>query len=413
MAISVVMPALEMAQETGKLISWLKKEGEPVAKGEPLLEIETDKAVLEIESPGDGVLAGIKVHAGTEVPVGRTIAWIVRPGEVPPADEVAATSGRKTTATALPTASATSAAGSANHPAAPVQSATQNISIKISPKARRLASERGVNLAHVRGSGAGGEILASDILAVAESEAAAPTATVNSASPIARLMAERTTQSWTTVPHFFVVREVDAGALNETRQKLGPKIEESRIEKSRALKLTHTDLLVALVARVLEKHPRMNASWTGEGVRTNAEINIGLAMAVNDGVVAPVIHHADRAALGEIAEQRRDLAERARGGKLRPADISGGTFTISNLGMFGVDAFTAIIIPPQAAILAIGRIADRVVPVDGHPVVRPMMTLTLSCDHRVVDGARAAEFLRDLVEAIGVPTKESPEETSP
>ena len=399
MAISVVMPALEMAQETGKLISWLKKEGESVAKGEPLLEIETDKAVMEIESPGDGVLAGIKVQAGTEVPVGQTIAWIVRPGEVPPADEVAVASGRKTTAAARPRLLRLDCGvrKSVGEP-----SAVRNAAIKISPKARRLASERGVNLADVRGSGAGGEILASDILAAAESKAAAPSATVDSGSPISRLMAERTTQSWTTVPHFFVVREVDAGALNEARQKLGPEI-----EKSRGVKLTHTDLLVALVARVLQKHPRMNASWTGEGVRANAEINIGLAMAVDDGVVAPVIHNADKAALGEIAVQRRDLAERARSGKLRPADIAGGTFTISNLGMFGVDAFTAIIIPPQAAILAVGSIADRVVPVgagpDARPGVRPMMTLTLSSDHRVVDGARAAEFLRDLVEAIGNP----------
>jgi pyruvate dehydrogenase E2 component (dihydrolipoamide acetyltransferase) len=147
----------------------------------------------------------------------------------------------------------------------------------------------------------------------------------------------------------------------------------------------------------------MNASWSGEGVRTNAEINIALAMAVDDGVVAPVIRDANRIALGAIAIQRRDLAERARAGKLRPADLASGTFTISNLGMFGVDAFTAIIIPPQAAILAVGAIADRVVPVDGLPAVRPMMTLTLSSDHRVVDGARAAEFLRDLVEAIRNP----------
>jgi pyruvate dehydrogenase E2 component (dihydrolipoamide acetyltransferase) len=387
MAISVVMPALEMVQETGKLISWLKKEGESVAKGEPLLEIETDKAVMEIESPGAGVLAGIKVQAGAEVPVGRTIAWIVGPGEVPPADEVAAASGRKITA------------GASN--ATPSQSVTTTPAaaqaVKISPKARRLASERGVDLAQVRGSGAGGEILASDILSAAESKVGA-TAEVDGGSPISRLMAERTVRSWTTVPHFFVVREVDAGALNEARQKLGPEI-----EKSSAVKLSHTDLLVALVARVLRKHARMNASWTGDGVRTNAEINIGLAMAVDDGVVAPVIRNADKIELSEIAVQRRDLAERARSGKLRPGDIAGGTFTISNLGMYGVDAFTAIIIAPQVAILAIGRIADRVVAVDGGPGVRPMMTLTLSSDHRAVDGARAAEFLRDLAEAIGNP----------
>jgi pyruvate dehydrogenase E2 component (dihydrolipoamide acetyltransferase) len=392
MAISVVMPALEMAQETGKLISWLKKEGESVAKGEPLLEIETDKAVMEIESPGDGVLAGVKIEAGAEVPVGQTIAWIVRAGEVPPVDEVAVESGRKTTSTAP----ATLTAVLANQPSA---SAPSTQPVKISPKARRLANERGVNLAEVRGSGAGGEILASDILAAAESKAGASPATVDTGTPISRLMAERTTQSWTTVPHFFVTREVDADALNEARRKLGPEI-----EKSRGLKLTHTDLLVALAARVLLKHPRVHASWTREGVHTNPEINIGIAMAVDDGVVAPVIHNAHKAELGEIAVQRRDLTERARSGKLRPADIAGGTFTISNLGMFGVDAFTAIIIPPQAAILAVGRIADRVVPVgvgpEARPGVRPMMTLTLSSDHRVMGGARAAEFLRDLVEAI-------------
>jgi pyruvate dehydrogenase E2 component (dihydrolipoamide acetyltransferase) len=393
MAISVVMPALEMAQETGKLISWLKKEGETVAKGEPLLEVETDKAVMEIESPGDGVLAGIKVQAGTEVPVGQTIAWIVRPGELPPTDEVAATSGRKSTLVAAPAATT-----SAHAPAAPPAAQAA----KISPKARRLATERGVDLAHVTGSGPGGEILASDILAAAESKTRAPAAATDSGSPIARLMAERTTQSWTTVPHFFVVREVDAGALNEARQKLGPDV-----EKARGVKLTHSDLLVAIVARVLQKHARMNASWTGAGVRANADINIGLAMAVDDGVVAPVIPNANKAALAEIAVQRRDLAERARGGKLRPSDLTGGTFTISNLGMFGVDAFTAIIILPQAAILAVGAIADRVVPLgvgaEARPGIRPMITLTLSSDHRVVDGARAAEFMRDLAEAIRDP----------
>jgi pyruvate dehydrogenase E2 component (dihydrolipoamide acetyltransferase) len=393
MAISVVMPALEMAQETGKLISWLKKEGETVAKGEPLLEVETDKAVMEIESPGDGVLAGIKVQAGTEVPVGQTIAWIVRPGEVPPTDEVATTSARKSTLAAAPTA-----ASSTHKASAPPSAQTA----KLSPKARRLASERGVDLAHVHGSGPGGEILASDIVAVAESKVSAPAAATDSGSPIKRLMAERTTQSWTTVPHFFVVREVDAGALNEARHKHGPEV-----EKARGVKLTHSDLLLALVARVLQKHSRMNASWTSAGVRPNADINIGLAMAVDDGVVAPVIQHADKAALAEIAVQRRDLAERARGAKLHPSDLTGGTFTISNLGMFGVDAFTAIIIPPQAAILAVGAIADRVVPVgvgaDARPGIRPMITLTLSSDHRVVDGARAAEFMRDLAEAIRDP----------
>jgi pyruvate dehydrogenase E2 component (dihydrolipoamide acetyltransferase) len=271
----------------------------------------------------------------------------------------------------------------------------------VSPKARRLASEKGVDLAHVHGSGPGGEILASDILA-AESKSAVPAVDhhAEGGSPIARLMAERTTQSWTSVPHFFVIRELDATALNLARQKLA-----AEIEKVHGVRLTHSDLLVALIARVLAKHPRMNASWFGDGIRTNTDINISLAMAVNEGVVAPVIPRADRAGLGAIAIKRRDLAERARANKLRPADLAGGTFTISNLGMFEVDAFTAIITPPQASILAVGRIADRVVAINGQPAVRPMVTLTLSSDHRVVDGARAAEFMRDIADAFANPQK--------
>lgn len=404
MAISVVMPALEMAQETGKLISWLKKEGDSINKGEPLLEIETDKAVMEIESPANGILAGVKAHAGAEVPVGQTIAWIVAPGETPPVEEASAASGRKHSAaisTPMGSPSSSSAQASdlstSSKAAPPASSQPSNQSARISPKARRLASERGVNLADIRGSGPGGEILASDILAAAETKTVS-SSSAEITSPIARLMAERTTQTWTTVPHFFLVREVDAGALNEARRKLMPEL-----ERSSGVKLTISDLLVALVARVLRKHPRVNASWTSGVVHENTEINIGLAMAVEDGIVAPVLHKADRAKLGEIAAQRRELTERARANKLRPADLAGGTFTISNLGMFGVDAFTAIIVQPQAAILAVGAITDRVVPLNGQPGIRPMMTLTLSSDHRLVDGARAAEFMRDLVEALGNP----------
>jgi pyruvate dehydrogenase E2 component (dihydrolipoamide acetyltransferase) len=213
-------------------------------------------------------------------------------------------------------------------------------------------------------------------------------------------MAERTTQSWTSVPHFFLVRDVDAGGLVVLSKKLSPEI-----EKTQGARLTITDLLIAVVARVLAKHPRMNSSWTGEGIRSNAEINVSVAMAVKDGVVSAVIHKANTARPGEISARRRDLTERARAGRLRPADITGGTFTISNLGMYKVDAFSAIITPPQAAILAVGSISDRVVPVDGKPGIRPMMTMTLSSDHRVVDGAKAAEFLSELAEAIREPEK--------
>ena len=211
-------------------------------------------------------------------------------------------------------------------------------------------------------------------------------------------MAERTTQGWTTVPHFFVSRDIEATALNEFRNRIV-----ADIEPSRGARVTHTDLLVALVARVLLKHPRLNASWSAQGIQLHARVNMGVAIAVNDGVVAAVIPNAHTAGLAEIARQRRDVAERARAGRLHPADLADATFTISNLGMYHVDAFSAIITPPQAAILAVGAIADRVVAVDGKPAVRPMMTLTLSCDHRVADGARAAMFLNDLATAIHAP----------
>jgi pyruvate dehydrogenase E2 component (dihydrolipoyllysine-residue acetyltransferase) len=394
MPISVVMPALEMAQETGKLVSWRKKEGESVSKGETLLEIETDKAIMEIESPGDGVLSGVKAHEGAEIPVGQTIAWILRPGEAVPTDQPVVPSGRhqeSVSATAGP-----SVVEAVTTPSAPAA--------KISPKARRLAKELGVDLTLVRGSGAVGEILAADVEAAAKQAGSAgakpPHQTATALSSVARLMAERTAHSWATVPHFFVVRDVNAAALNEARAQI-TKIS----EQTGGARVTLTDLLVGVVARVLARHPRLNASWSGETIRTNADINVGLAMAIDDGVVAPVIANADRLSVAQTAVQRAELSERARAGKLRPADLAGGTFTISNLGMYQVDAFSAIIIEPQAAILAIGGIADRVVALEGKPVVRPMLTLTLSSDHRVVDGARAAQFMEDLVQALQIPSK--------
>ncbi len=400
MAFSVVMPALEMAQESGKLIAWRKKEGDRVSKGEPLLEIETDKAVVEVESPADGVLAGIKASEGTEIPVGQTIAWIVAPGEQPPADGASAT--------AAPAARATSHTGSAQaHVAAtPAVTSAPAASAKISPKARRLAKELGVDIAAIRGSGPGGEILASDVQAASTAPAASSAAAAKSAgrlevpTSLGRIMAERTTNSWTTVPHFFVSRDIDATALNEYRNRIV-----SQVETSHHVRLTHTDLLVALVARVLVKHPRLNGSWTVGGIRLHDHVNMGVAIAVNDGVVAAVIPNAHTASLADIAIQRRDVSERARAGKLRPADIADATFTISNLGMYEVDRFTAIITPPQAAILAVGAIVDRIVAVDGQPAVRPMMNVTISCDHRVADGARAAMFLADLAAAFRAPAQ--------
>jgi pyruvate dehydrogenase E2 component (dihydrolipoamide acetyltransferase) len=395
------MPALEMAQETGKLIAWRKKEGERVTKGEPLLEIETDKAVMEVEATADGILAGITGVVGSDIPVGQTIAWIVAPGEQPPAPSATATAAPTARASSQPKTDASAA------PAAASTTASANQSARISPKARRLAKELGVDIATVAGTGPGGEILASDVQAAAAASASPVVASSDKKSvglevptTLGRIMAERTTQSWTTVPHFFVTRNIEASGLNEYRAKLAPEI-----ERTHNIRITHTDLLVELVARALLKHPRLNSSWTADGIRLHEHVNMGIAIAVNDGVVAAVIPNAHTASLPEIAQQRRDVAERAKAGKLRPADIADATFTISNLGMYQVDEFSAIITPPQAAILAVGSIADRAVVVEGKPAVRPMMTLTLSSDHRVVDGARAALFLNDLAEAIRDPRK--------
>ncbi len=430
MAVSVVMPALEMAQETGKLVSWKKKEGEQVKKGEMLLEVETDKAVVEIEAGGDGVLSGVTAKVGDVVPVGQTIAWLLKPGESLPTGGAQAQTGRKMD-------SAPAAAAAAAAPAAPEPVSVAGA--KISPKARRLAREHGVDITKLRGSGSGGEILADDILKAAQAASgpvavpsaasvsasgpakagpyeapAAPTPSARPTAPpqpvaagpadavssIGRIMAERTTQSWTTVPHFFVARDVDATALNAMREGLIPVI-----EKSHGVKITHTDLMVAAVARALKQFPRMNGSWVNNGVSLNADINVALAMAVENAVVTAVIRNADRLPLGAIAKQRKELSERARANKLQPADISGATFTISNLGMFAVDAFTAIIVPPQAGILAVGAITDRVVAVDGMIAIRPMVTLTLSSDHRLIDGARAAQFMQEVVATLSDPGK--------
>jgi pyruvate dehydrogenase E2 component (dihydrolipoamide acetyltransferase) len=402
------MPALEMAQETGKLVSWKKKDGESVKKGELLLEVETDKAVVEIEAAADGILGGITAQVGDVVPVGQTIAWLLKAGEAVPAAKAPTQTGRTGAAAGTPAAAQAAAA------AAPVEGdeAAKTGPVRISPKARRLAKEHGVDVTRLKGTGPGGEILAEDVLgakgAVSSPAAPSPAAAPSSASAmpsvstelgamssIGKIMAERTTQSWTTAPHFFVSREVDGTALVAAREKLGPDI-----ERTRGVKLTYTDLLTAIIARVLRKHPRMNASWTGDSIKANPDVNVGLAMAVTDAVAVGVVPKTDTMALGDISVRRRDLSERARTNKLSPADITGATFTISNLGMYHVDSFTAIIVPPQAGILAVGAMTDRVVPVPGGIGVRPMMTITLSCDHRVVDGARGAAFMHDLVEAL-------------
>jgi pyruvate dehydrogenase E2 component (dihydrolipoamide acetyltransferase) len=410
MPATVIMPALELAQETGKVLRWLKAPGDAVSKGEPIVEVETDKVTVEIEAPAAGVLRAVSAGAGDVVRVGTTIALIYGPGEPEPvrADEpvmtvkasplartlaeqhgvdlarVTTASGRIEKADVLAYVDARKASGGGNGAAARLAAA--------SPKARRLAAERGLDLAALRGSGPGGAVLAADVPAAAERPSAP--ATAPGVGTVWRVMAERMTQSWTTAPHFYLVREVTVSRLATWRE---------RAKAQTGARITYTDLLVRIVAAALVQQPRVNVAWRDGAIVPNAAINIGLAVAVADGLVVPVLHGADTLGLADIAARREDLVARAQAGKLRPADIQGGGFTISNLGMYGVDAFDAIVNPPQAAILAVGRIADRVVAVDGQPVVQPTMVLTLSCDHRALDGARGAQFLSTLADLIEEP----------
>lgn len=437
MATNVIMPALGLAQETGIVLEWLKAPGESVKKGEPLLQIETDKATLEIEAPATGKLVHVSATAGDEVPVGEVIAMILAAGEVmpepfEPASPVLSgdTERPEAEATVRPPsveiarrpaiiASPVAARIAAEHDldlrllrpeGGPVKKADvldylerQKLSVAseyvtritaASPKARRLAAERGLDIAALTGSGPGGAVLAADVLDAKTVPTLASEPQTIALSTTWRLMAERTTQSWTGVPHFYLLRDVNASRLVVWR---------ASAQKRTAEKITYTDLLVKLVAITLREHPRLNATWNEGVIILNDEINIGLATAIEEGLVVPVIHRVDELTLTEIAARRKDLVARAQAKQLHPKDIRGGTFTISNLGMYGVDTFNAIINPPQAAILGVGRIAERVVPIDGQPRVSPMMLVSLTCDHRVADGARGAQFLQTLAELIEEP----------
>jgi pyruvate dehydrogenase E2 component (dihydrolipoyllysine-residue acetyltransferase) len=401
MATNVILPALGMAQDTGKIVQWLKAEGAAVREGEFIAEIETDKASVELESPATGTLARLR-NAGDEVPVGQTIAVILAAGETV-GETVSAHSGADSlTLAAVESVRPASNGGIAAADGSPFATTASGRRLG-SPKAKRIAAAHGLDIAHIAGSGPNGVVLAADVLSAVNSGGADGTSPVAaSAQPVAastlsrtaRLMAERTTQSWTTAPHFYLVREVEATAFTQWF---------AQARKRTAEQVTYTDLLVKVVATALRMHPRINASWQDGAIVPHAAVNVALAVAVPDGLVVPVIQHADDLSLSGIARQRSELVARAQAGKLHPADLQDGTFTISNLGMYGVDAFNAVLNGPQAAILAVGSLIDRVIPVEGQPAVRPTLTLTLSCDHRVIDGARGAEFLATLAELIHDP----------
>jgi pyruvate dehydrogenase E2 component (dihydrolipoamide acetyltransferase) len=394
MPTDVIMPALGMGQETGTLVRWLKAEGEAVAKGEPLMEVETDKALVEVEATAAGVLAHVRAAEGDVIPVGEVIAQILDT-----ASDVPITRGP--------------AAGDAA-PAAPAASPRRT---PASPRARRLAAESGLDVAAIHGTGPSGAVIAADIAAtsaaarlpspnvgggvggegpsIALGAPGAPAPQVTSRAWQA--MADRMAASWA-APHFYLVREVMASRLVEMRDRITPSVEQGH-----GVRPTYTDILLKIVAAGLSRHPRLNATWRGAELVENTGINVGIAVATADTLLVPVMSGVDALTVGQIAARRQALVQRATAGRLDPSDLVDGTFTLSNLGMFGVDSFNGIINPPQVALLAVGRIADRVVAVDGEPKVRPTMVLTLSCDHRAVDGARAAPFLEELATLIEEP----------
>lgn len=387
MATDVIMPALGMAQEKGSLVSWLKAEGEQVTKGEPLMEVETDKATVEVEAPASGILAAVAAAPGDEVPVGQRIAVILAPGEAVSKKNAATVSAAP--ASSVATAPPPKAAAASQATAAPTAGR-----ITASPAARRIAKEKGIDLAAVKkGSGPGGTIIAEDVLQAEKAKGAAPgekpkATEIVPLSAMRRIVGERMAKSKQTAPHFYVSVDADMTEVNRKRTEWK--------ERKQEVVPSINDFILWACARALRDFPSLNSAFTDKGIQLFAEINISMAVALEEGLVVPVIRNADRLSLEEMAKQSRDLSEKAQKKKLFPLDYEGGTFTVSNLGMLGVDSFVAIINPPQCAILAVGQVAPRVVARSGEIVVRPLMTMTLSADHRITDGAVAARFLQEV-----------------
>ena len=431
MATKVFMEALSPTMEEGRLVKWLKNEGDQVKSGEPLAEVETDKAIMELVARGDGVLRKRLVAEGESRPVGQLVGVIAAADENIDALVAGAASAAPASATAAakteqPVAASTSAPAPAaaappaaappvaaaptppsQPPAAAASPTTGNGSQgRSSPLARRLASERGLDISHVQGSGPGGRIIKRDIEAAATQTPApagarvAPVAQRTTSfddvplTQIRKTIAKRLAESIGPIPTFYLTAEFDLTRATEMRAAMADMGDE--------FKVSINDILMKAVATALAQHPEVNAHWLGDRIRQHHRVQLGMAVATNDGLIVPVIADADQKRMSEISREARELAKRARERKLTPEEYTGSTFSISNLGMFGIDEFTAIINPPEVAILAIGASHDAVVP-DGAGgfAIRKRLRVTLSCDHRAVDGAVGATFLvtlRRLVE---------------
>ena len=420
MATKVSMEALSPTMEEGKLVKWLKNEGDAVKSGEPVGEVETDKAIMELVARGDGVLRKQVIKEGESVPVGTLVGIIAAADEnIDALLGPAVASAPASTADSTPVAPSPvkEAAPAAAEPspvkavaqAAAVPSAAPSGPTRSSPLARRLASEKGLDLGSVQGSGPNGRIIKRDIEAAesrAPSSAAAqqPSAPSSNAaqrpsdpsadyrdeplSTIRKVIAKRLGESIGPIPTFYLTAELDLTRVMEMRAAMA--------DLGAEFKVSVNDVLLKAIAVALSQHPEVNAHWGGDHIRYHNRVHLGMAVATDDGLIVPVIWDADTKRMSEISKEAKELAKRARERKLKPEEFTGSTFSVSNLGMFGIDQFTAIINPPEAAIIAIGTGEEKLVVVDGEAVVRQRVRLTMSCDHRIIDGAVGAKFLQTL-----------------
>ena len=409
MATVIEMPKLSDTMEEGAIANWLKKEGESVKEGEPLVEIETDKATQEYESPASGILTKIVVLPGTTVKLRTPIAVIARKDEI--VDVVTLLKGSGQAVTPPPPPPPPPAVGK---PAAvvsqPVASSLTLPSsagrLKASPLAKKIAKDRGIDLASLHGSGPGGRIILRDLdqASAGESVVAALSAQATTQIPVSMMrktIAKRLLAAKNDAPHFYLTVSVDCTRLLDWRVRLN---DEASKSGGVVPKVSVNDIITLAVSRALRHHPMVNASWQGDYIVQNHDAHVAIAVALPEGLVTPVLRHTDRMNLREIARQTSELATKAKAGKLGNNDYAGGTFTISNLGMFGIEEFTAIINPPQACILAVGAAtATPAVDAKGQLVVQQRMRMTMSCDHRVVDGATGAQFLQTLTRYLEDP----------
>jgi len=403
MATKVHMEALSPTMEEGRLVKWTKKEGDAVKAGDTLAEVETDKAVMELVARADGQLIKVLVQEGSTVPVGNVMAYIGKAGE-----SVEAAGAAAPAAKSAPSA-VRSAPETTPPPAPPPVVAPADASrVKASPLAKRIAQESGVDLKLVTGSGPGGRVVKRDLEGAPVAAALAPAVPRTAPGalrtpfedvPLTQLrktIAKRLAASIGPIPHFFLTTEVDMERAAEAREALNRQLGDQG-------KVSFNDIVIKAVALALTKHRACNAWFQEDHIRYWNEVHIGMAVAVEDGLITPVIRDADRKTLAQIGAEARELAERARNRRLKPEEYTGASFSVSNLGMFDIDQFTAVINPPEAGIIAVGSIVPKPVAEGAQLVVRRRLRLTMSCDHRVIDGATGAQFLRTLKQMLENP----------